>query len=46
MMVTAAPPVAVEAAEPVAVKERKTGNPILPVVPVEGVPLRRFTLDE
>lgn len=45
-MVTVAPPVAVEAAEPVKAVARKTGNPILPVAPVEGVPLRRFTLDE
>ncbi|MCY4092240.1 MAG: Uma2 family endonuclease [Caldilineaceae bacterium] len=45
-MVTAALPVAAEAAEPVAIKERKMGSPILPVVPVEGVPLRRFSLDE
>lgn len=45
-MVTAVPPVAAEAAEPVKAVERNTGKPILPVVPVEGVPLRRFTLDE
>ena len=32
--------------ELVKAEKRKTGKPILPVVPVEGVPLRRFTLDE
>ncbi len=46
MMVTAAPPVAAETVEQVKAEKRKTGNTILPVVPVEGVPLRRFTLDE
>ncbi len=45
-MVTAALPVAAEAAEPITIEERKTAKPVLPVVPVEGVPLRRFTLDE
>ena len=45
-MVLAEPPVAAEKVEPVTAEDRKTGKAILPVVPVEGVPLRRFTLDE
>jgi Uma2 family endonuclease len=45
-MVTAALPVAAEKVEQVTAESRKEGKPILAVLPVEGVPLRRFTLDE
>ena len=45
-MVTVAPPVAPDTAAQVRSESSKKREAILPVAPVEGMPLRRFTLDE
>ena len=45
-MVTVAPPVAPDTAAQVRSESSKKREAILPVAPVEGLPLRRFTLDE
>ncbi len=45
-MVTVAPPVAPDAGAQVRRESNKRREAILPVVPIEGLSLRRFTLDE
>ena len=45
-MVTVAPPVAPDTAAQVKGESGKMWEAVLPVAPVEGLPLRRFTLDE
>ena len=45
-MVTVAPPVAPDAGAQVRRESSSKREAVLPVVPVEGLPLRRFTLDE
>ena len=45
-MATVAPPVAPDTAAQVRSESSKKREAILPVAPVEGMPLRRFTLDE
>ena len=45
-MVSVAPPVAPDAGAQVRSESSKKREAILPVAPVEGLPLRRFTLDE
>ena len=45
-MVTAAPPVSPDPSSQAGSERSKIREAVLPIAPVEGVPLRRFTLDE